>query len=349
MKRAFLILSVFILLSGIKVTAQDPQFSQFYAAPLYLNPAFAGSTLQARGGINYRNQWPAIDGGFVTYSAYFDYNWIDYNSSVGMLLIRDREGLGGLNNTSAALQYSYHIYLTDKLSFKPGLQAGWYYRNLNFGRLTFGDQFDPNTGLMINPATAEAFNTGFSKHFLDLSAGGLFYTKQAWFGVAYHHMNRPSQSLIGGTDRLAGKLSVHGGLKIPLQPTGNNGYARPGERSISPTFQYKHQGPFDQLDIGTYFTLDPIVLGLWYRGIPIKMVESYMNNESLVFLLGFVKRGGSEDRPTELNIGYSFDYTISRLGINSGGAHEISLSYTWPMRDPRKPPRDVMLLPCPRI
>ena len=30
-----------MLLSQTPVTAQDPQFSQFYAAPLYLNPAFA--------------------------------------------------------------------------------------------------------------------------------------------------------------------------------------------------------------------------------------------------------------------------------------------------------------------
>jgi hypothetical protein len=46
------------------VTAQDPQYSQFYAAPLYLNPAFAGATGQNRIGINYRNQWPAIDANF---------------------------------------------------------------------------------------------------------------------------------------------------------------------------------------------------------------------------------------------------------------------------------------------
>ncbi|MFM8742085.1 MAG: type IX secretion system membrane protein PorP/SprF, partial [Cytophagales bacterium] len=43
-----------MLVATISVDAQDPQFSQFYAAPLYLNPAFAGSTNQNRVGINYR-------------------------------------------------------------------------------------------------------------------------------------------------------------------------------------------------------------------------------------------------------------------------------------------------------
>jgi len=49
-------LCVLMLVAGETVTAQDAQFSQFYAAPLYLNPAFAGSTSQALVGANYRNQ-----------------------------------------------------------------------------------------------------------------------------------------------------------------------------------------------------------------------------------------------------------------------------------------------------
>src|SRR5215213_2031645 len=85
----------FILLIGGTVTAQDPQFSQFYAAPLYLNPAFAGSTNQARAGINYRNQWPAIDANFTTMSAFFDYFIEDKKSGVGVLITRDQEGLAG--------------------------------------------------------------------------------------------------------------------------------------------------------------------------------------------------------------------------------------------------------------
>ena len=54
-------LVVFFVVGLNKTLAQDPQFSQFYAAPLYLNPAFAGSAQEARVGINYRNQWPQID------------------------------------------------------------------------------------------------------------------------------------------------------------------------------------------------------------------------------------------------------------------------------------------------
>ncbi len=325
--------------------AQDPQFSQFYAAPLYLNPAMAGSTGQARAGINYRNQWPAIDANFTTMSAYFDYFIEDKRSGVGVLLTNDREGLAGLQSISAALQYSYELQVTDHLGFRPGFQAGVYNRDVNFDRLTFGDQFDPVTGNFIDQPTAETFNTNFSKTFLDLSAGGVLYTDVAWLGVAAHHLNRPNQSIIDEDSPLPIKFSVHGGFKYFMKPgvVGGGVYAREAERSIAPAFQYRHQGSFDQMDLGVYFTFEPLVLGSWYRGVPFKNLNGFVNNESIVLLLGFVKLGAKD----ALNIGYSFDYTISRLGPGSGGAHEFSLVYTWPMRDPRKPPRDKLVIPCP--
>src|SRR5688572_31047506 len=166
-----------MLLYALPVTAQDPQFSQFYAAPLYLNPAFTGATGQARAGINYRNQWPAIDANFTTMSAYFDYFIEDKSSGVGIILTRDMEGLAGLRSLSLGLQYSYELYITKNLGFRPGVQVALFNRDINFNKLTFGDQIDPTTGEFVNPNTAEQFNTNFSKTFVDLSLGGVFFTK----------------------------------------------------------------------------------------------------------------------------------------------------------------------------
>lgn len=325
--------------------AQDPQFSQFYAAPLYLNPAFAGATQQARVGINYRNQWPAINANFVTMSAYFDTFIEDKNSGIGVLLMRDTEGQQGFKSTSIALQYAYQLYISEWLTFRPGLQAAYFNRNVNFSDLTFGDQFNPTTGEIENP-TAEALG-GLSKNFLDISAGGVFYTGNIWLGVSAGHLNTPNQAFNDGSvpKELPRKMSYHGGVKIPLKSgtIGTGVYSRPQERSITPTFQYKSQGEFDQLDLGLYFTLEPINIGTWYRGLPFKSLEGFNNHESVVLLLGFSKK-----RPKDvLNVGYSFDYTISKLGIGSGGAHEISISYSWLNRDPRKPPKHVMQIPCP--
>lgn len=327
------------------VTAQDPQFSQFYAAPLYLNPAFAGSTGQARAGLNYRNQWPAIDANFTTMSAYFDYFIEDKSSGIGVLLMRDQEGLAGLRSLSLSLQYAYELEISKQIGFRPGFQVGIFNRDIGFDRLTFGDQFDPSTGEFIDQPTAEQFGGDGNRTFIDLSAGGVLFTKAAWLGFAANHLNKPNQSLIGEESQLPIKLSVHGGFKYFMRSgvVGSGVYARNAERSIAPAFQFRHQGNFDQLDLGLYFTFEPIVIGTWYRGVPFKSVNGFVNNESLVLLLGFVKLGAKD----AINIGYSFDYTISKLGPGSGGAHEFSLVYTWPMRNPRKPPKDKLVIPCP--
>jgi type IX secretion system PorP/SprF family membrane protein len=338
------LLCAWMLLSSLSVTAQDPQFSQFYAAPLYLNPAFAGSTQQGRAGINYRNQWPAIDANFTTISAYADFFIEDKNSGVGALLTRDYVGIVGLQSISFSLQYAYQLQLTKTLSFRPGVQVGIVNRSINFGDLTFGDQFDPNTGDLVN-ATKESLNTGQSVFFPDISFGGLLFSKNAWLGVAAHHITEPNQSLLGAKDPLYMKLSVHGGYKFLFRPgvMGTGLFARPQERSIAPVIQYRHQGPFDQMDVGMYYTFEPLVLGTWYRGIPFKSVNGFANNESVVLLIGLVLKGEKDI----LNIGYSYDYTISKLGPGSGGAHEFSLVYSWPTRNPRKPPKDKLIIPCP--
>jgi type IX secretion system PorP/SprF family membrane protein len=351
MRQVRFLFLLLIVSTPLMVTGQDPQFSQFYAAPTYLNPAMVGGSQQARVGMNYRNQWPALEANFISATAFFDFFIDQKNSGVGLLISTDKEGLAGLRSNSVALQYAYQLYLNDWLTFRPGLQIGIINRDFNFNRLTFGDQYDPNTGDFINPSTAEQFNLGMSKTFLSLAAGGVLYTKNAWFGVAAHHLNTPNQSIFEGeVAELPRKFSFHGGYKFSLRPgvVGSGMYARESERSISPTFQYKTQGQFDQLDLGMYFTAEPIIIGTWYRGLPVKKLNDLPNHESIVLLVGFTKKGSWGKQGNDyLNIGYSYDITISRLGPGSGGAHEFSITYAWPTKDPRRPPKNVMQIPCP--
>ena len=93
--------------------------------------------------------------------------------------------------------------------------------------VTFGDQFDPNTGEVRNPTT-ETVGSGQSIFFPDIGAGGLFYTKSAWLGFAATHLTKPNQSLIGENSRLPMKLSGHAGYKFFFKPgvMGNGVYAR---------------------------------------------------------------------------------------------------------------------------
>jgi type IX secretion system PorP/SprF family membrane protein len=340
MRKKFSALLILISLFYGEARSQDPQFSQFYAAPLYLNPAFAGSTELARVGVNYRNQWPSLAASFVTYSGYFDYYFDDYNSGVGLLFLSDKEGLAGLNTNSVALQYTYQFRLTQNLVVRPALQGSFSSRSIDFENLVFADQI--NIDGQWKPVTDENFNADWSNNFFDVGAGVLAYTSRFWVGFAAHHLLEPDQSFLEDVSVLPRKYSVHLGYKI-LLPTSTDLTFASGYRdvSITPTAQYKQQGQFSQLDVGTYFTYEPVVFGVWYRGVPFKPLDGNSNNESIVFLAGITSGG--------LNIGYSFDYTISKLGIQSGGAHEVSVSYEFFWGDPKKPAKNIRELPCPRF
>ncbi len=338
------ILLFFILLLPGLVIAQDPQFSQFYSAPLYLNPAFAGASQLTRIGANYRNQWPSLESNFVSYSAWGDHFIDEKNSGIGFFVGRDQATVSGLASTLIAAQYAYQLSLTKTFTLRAGFQAGYTFRNVDFSKFVFGDQINPDGS--IDP-TSETFNSTTANNFFDIGAGVLLYSENAWFGVSAFHLNQPNQSLIGEQSLLPRKYSFHVGYKFFLTEgtIGEGLFSRPQERSIAPTAQYKFQGEFDQLDLGLYFTYEPIIFGIWYRGLPVKSIDGIANNEAIVLLVGITKKSKKEI----INIGYSYDVTLSNLGTQSGGAHEFSISYAWFSGDPRKPPKNVRLIPCPNF
>ncbi len=332
-----------MFLPALAGQAQDVQYSQFYAAPLYLNPAFTGATHLTRVGANYRNQWPALQANFVTMSAWADHYIDDKNSGIGFMIQTDKTGIASLRSTSFTGLYAYQLPVSKEFTVRVGAAAGYVLRDINFTDLTFGDQFDANGN--ISGPTNEPLNTGEKKSYFDMALGGLLYSKNAWIGVSNSHTTQPNQSLVGGESRLPMKWSVHAGYKFFFKPgvIDHGMYAEEQERSLAPTVQWRKQGQFSQLDVGMYFTFEPVVLGVWYRGYPLKQVSGFTDNEAMVILLGYTK----ETKDNILNIGYSYDVTISKLGASSGGAHEFSISYAWFTGDPRKPPKNVRLIPCP--
>ncbi len=186
MLRSLLPLVFFIALSLVpisRVFAQDPQYSQYYAAPLYLNPAFAGAELMGRVGFNYRNQWPSIEAQFTTFSAYYDTYLPEYNSGIGVHVMQDSEGASKLRSTSVSAMYSYELRLADKLYFRPGFQASYIRREIGFyENLVFANQINPldPTGPLLPGAAIPGL--GDPVGLFSLSAGGLLFTNNAWIG-----------------------------------------------------------------------------------------------------------------------------------------------------------------------
>lgn len=308
------LIGLILTLFPLYVLGQDMQFTQLNAAPLYLNPAFTGSTLHHRIASSYRNQWTGIPGNFVNYVFAYDYNIAELNSGVGFLFARERAGSGNLGNTELGLLYSYQFRIKKNIFVKPGIKFNLIQHGVDFNKLRFNDQ------LISGGNTSESIATQ-RLAYLDVASGVLVYMSNSWLGVSFNHMNKPDQSITQVAESpLPMKLSIHGGHKFTLP---NRGDEESVPRHVNAAFQYKSQGEFDQLDLGVYYSREPVVFGLWFRGIPLfKSYDSGIaNNDALALILGYSVPGRN------LNIGYSYDVTLSRLSLNTGGSHELSIVY----------------------
>ncbi|MDP2721949.1 MAG: type IX secretion system membrane protein PorP/SprF [Bacteroidales bacterium] len=307
----FIIVSLFAV-AWVVTQAQDPEFSQFYANPLYLNPALAGSTECGRLGLNYRNQYPSLSNAFVTYNLSYDQSLPGINSGYGVLAMSDAQGDGALVRNSVSAFFSYKLQVSDPVMVSFGIKAGYYQEHLNWGKLIFADQINPTTG-NVNPVSADTPPTSNNISAIDFSAGAIMsYLDQFFFGVAVDHLNQPNLSFYNTSDsKWPMKIAFHGGAVINAT-NGGLGNASVGDIMIQPNLLYMQQGEFHQLNVGMYFNKYPFVLGGWFR-------HNFENPDAVVALVGFTYNN--------IRIGYSFDFTVSNIGGKAGGAHEISFAW----------------------
>jgi len=299
MKSIFIVIGLLVL--GVNsANAQDPQFTQFYANPIYLNPAFAGSNGCPRFSLNYRNQWPSLSGNYVTYSASYDQYFKNINGGIAVIGMHDRQGQGTISTTMLGLVYSYHLKVNRKFTMLFGARAAMFNKFLDWDKLTFGDMIDPRKGFIYKTGDVPR---GGSKYFFDASAGFVGYSKNFFFGGAVHHLNRPNESMIVGESKLPMRFTGHAGAEIKLGQKSqyNNG------TSIMPNIIYQYQNGFQEISVGTYVKYGVFTFGAWYR-----------NRDAFILSLGI--------RTKKFKIGYSYDVTVSKLNNGvSGGSHEVSL------------------------
>ena len=328
--------------------AQVSHYSQFYSTPMTIAPSFAGMTPGGRVALNYRDQWPSIAGTFKTYSVAVDHYIPRAKSGIGAVIFRDVAGAGNLGLTEYGLQYSYKLKVGHKRGKKntewflrPGLYFKYAQRSINYDKLTFGDEikFD---GSQNGDGSIEPFTGNAKKGYLDAAASLVGYTQYYWGGFSVDHLLKPDQSLTGIPSRLPYKLSVFGGYKWLIQDKRSRRvrYGRDPE-SLTFTFHYRLMGQYDQLDIGAYWNYDPLILGAWFRGIPIRdqKTKKFEKIDAIIILLGFKVN-------ENLRIGYSYDITISNLISHTGGAHEVSVVYEF-NKDIAKRKHKHVMIPCP--
>lgn len=298
MKRG--LLYMFFCFVSFNTLAQDPQFTQFYANPIYLNPAFAGSYGCPRFNMNYRNEWPSLSGNYVTYSMSYDQYFKNISGGIGIIATHDQQGQGTIYTSSLGLIYSYHLKVNRKFSMLFGAKAAMMNKYLDWDKLTFGDMIDPRRGFIY--ATGDVPRGG-NRYFFDASAGFVGFSKSFFFGFAAHHLNRPNESMIIGVSKLPIRLTGHMGAEIKLGKKSQ--YTN--VTSIMPNVIYQYQNGFQELALGTYIKYGAFNIGAWYR-----------NRDAFILSIG-INTG-------KFRLGYSYDVTVSKLNNGvSGGSHEISL------------------------
>jgi type IX secretion system PorP/SprF family membrane protein len=299
--------------------AQDPTFTQFYSNPVYLNPALAGSSGCPRVALNYRNQWPQLTGNFITYAAAYDTYAKNISGGVGIMAMHDQQGQGTIQTSMIAGTYSYYLKVNRKFRIMFGGQAAYFQKYLDWSKLTFGDQIDPRRGFIYQ--TGDVPRGDGSHGFFDVSAGMVGFTKNFYFGLATHHLNRPDESMILGESRLPIRFTGHMGANIKLGQRGR--YS--SSTTLMPNVIYQYQNGFQQFNIGAYLKYEAFTIGAWYR-----------NRDAFIVSLGITTE--------KFRIGYSYDLTVSQLGGVTGGSHEISMGINLKCK---KQMKDFRRISCP--
>ncbi len=291
--------------------SQDISFSQFYANPLYLNPAFSGSVGVPRVALQYRNQWSGFNNAFTTYSAAFDMPVQKLQGGIGGYILNDAQADGILNTLQFNLSYSVFIQLSENYRLHGALQAGFNQNSLNTEKLIFADNLDPYYG--NHGSSAElATLTDPNYSFVDFSSGVLMYSKRLFYGIAVHHLTEPNQSFYSGNEdvaKLDRKYTAHFGARLPVYLYGHNRK----KFDISPQLIVQSQGQFRQFNYGIFATKYGLTAGTWFR-------QNFgFRYDAVIFMVGFMKKSWQ--------FNYSYDFTISGLRADSGGTSEVSLTF----------------------
>jgi len=336
-KRKFSFLLTLFFLTTLHTFGQDPHFSQFYANPLYLNPAFAGTLNGPRFSLNFRDQWPSVPKNFVTFSGSFDQHINLLHGGIGILVSADVAGKNILKTYNASGIYNFRARVSREFNLQFAVQAGCSHTTINWEKLTFADGstgIPDNYDIKIKPQ-------------LDLAVGMVGYTSFLYFGLAVHHLSpvrvnfyekSPKELKLKWTAHVGGKITIKQKMKDEI----NFGdiFLHPNIIFISQKLKTAansvlSRGIFHYLHEGFYVNFYPFTIGAWIR-------HNFENFDALIVTCGIEYK--------IFRIGYSYDFNLTKLE-RTGGAHEVSLQFFIPYSPKASQKKYQWIAPvdCPRF
>jgi type IX secretion system PorP/SprF family membrane protein len=300
------------LLGITAVQAQDPVYSQYFSAPLQLNPALTGLVEAPVLTLNYRNQWPNIPDAYATYAASVSHYFANIHSGFGLLVEADVAGQNAQAKYRAGLFYAYDIRFNKNFYIRAGLELNAVNVRLDWNKLVFLDQL--TAGASTPSPNSQELQGNPTTTYLDIGTVLLLHTPYFYAGLSLQHINSPRVALttnsLDGSDVWPLRYNIHAGSKINLRKPRMRG----PKSFLSPTALFLQQGAFRQLNLGTHLQHGIILGGIWFR-------HTFSNADAVIVLLG-IQTG-------MFKIAYSYDITVSALNVATGGAHEIALTFNW--------------------
>ena len=285
-----------------------PHYTMFMYNKLLFNPAYAGNKNMTTVNAAYRSQWTGLNGAPKTFSVAVDGpvgNYVKPFRRVALGLSASNEQLGITNNTNLAAYYAYRIPM-EKSVISFGLQAGGSLYSAKYSDLNTFQVGDNALKQDVNNSFLPNFGAGIywsgEKHYISASAPNLLQN--------YYDDNRRSDDFSGKQLRsyyLSGGYVFTISDNFKLEPQVMGRYAG----------NSKYQLPVNvDMNLSAIF-YDRLLLGVTYRTD--KSIEGILHVQAT----------------KHLNVGYSYDYTVSGLNGYNNGSHEVVLGIDF-IRDNNK-------------
>ena len=301
--------------------AQDLHFSQYFNAPLLVNPANTGFNpdYDFRIGGNYRNQWATVGNPYKTMSVWgdtklftnrFENGWL----GAGFSLVKDAAGAGSLSATTAVATVAYHQMLGYNSLLSAGFGLGYVNKRIDISKLTFDNQWNGKFFDLTLPSN-EPFAYSQASY-LDLQMGlnyAYFASENVYFnaGLSISHVNTPRETFFDpavSNNRLNRRFTAFANASIKIQNLW----------IVNPNVYVSKMGNAWETVLGFNANRDlsgdganQFIIGLYYR-----------HKDALIPMMGY--------QVNDLKFTVNYDATISSLGSMNGtrGAYEISIIKT---------------------
>jgi type IX secretion system PorP/SprF family membrane protein len=256
-----------------------------------VNPAYAGSRETLSIGVLGRTQWVGIDGAPQTITANI-HAPVGRNLGLGLSVIADKIGPVKEQNVFADISYTINTSEEGRLAF--GLKGGVSFFNGDLAKLLTPDGEIGQDPLLDENLTATFPNIG----------GGLYYyTDNFYIGASVPNILETAH--FDNLDDAKASEKMHGFLTA--------GYVFELSENVDfkPAAMLKAT-PGSPLSVdltGNFLINQRFELGLAYRF-----------DDSIDGLVSFLVTD-------DFRVGYSYDYTLTKLGDFNSGSHEIFLQY----------------------